>query len=134
MAYSGSSDSDISLPAAADLSAYQYHFMMVDASGYGTVALAATSRIVGVLQNKPEAVGDPCQIRIAGISKIVGGAALAEGECLTSTPIDATTGSACGFGTAAAATSIGCFIGGIVLTATGASADIGEILVTRYQI
>ena len=134
MAYGGGDYIDISLPAAADLSTYQYKFMTVDANGRGTVASAATTRILGILQNKPGAVDAPARIRTAGISKLVGGAALAEGDCLTSTPIDATSGSANGMGTAAAATSIGCFIGAIALAATGGSADIADVLLTRYQI
>ena len=133
MAYSGDGI-DITLPAAADLSTYQYKFMTVDANGRGTVTSAATTPIVGILQNKPSATDSPARIRIAGISKLVGGAALNEGERLTSTVIDATSGSANGMGTVAAATSIGVYIGAICLAATGGSADIADVLVTRYQI
>ncbi len=135
MAYGGANNgSDITLPAAANLSTYQYKFMTVDANGRGTVCSAATTPVVGILQNKPSAVDEPARIRVAGISKLVGGAALNEGERLCSTVIDATSGSANGMGTVAAATSIGVFIGAICLAATGASADLADVLVTRYQI
>ncbi len=135
MAYGGGDGIDITLPAAADLSVYQYRFMTVDANGRGTPCSAATTRIIGILQNKPAAADVGARIRVAGISKMLAGAALNEGDCLTSTPVNATDGtSALGFGTAAAATSIGAFVGAITLVSCGASADITDVLLTRYQI
>lgn len=132
MAYGGGDYIDISLPAAADLSNYQYRFMTVDANGRGTVCSAATTPVVGILQNKPSAQDSPARIRVSGISKMAAGAALNEADMLASTPIDATSGSANGFGTAAAAGQVGVFVGAICLAACGASTDITDVLVTRF--
>lgn len=134
MAYGGGDYIDITLPAGADLSAYQYHFAAVDASGYGTITSAATTPNLGILQNKPSAAGQAARIRVAGISKLVAGAALNEGDMLASTPVDATSGSAHGFGTAAAAGQVGVFVGAICLASCGASADITDVLVTRFVL
>ena len=134
MAYGGGTYEDITLPAAADLSSYQYHFVTVDANGRGTITTAATTPVIGILQNKPSAAEAPARIRVSGISKLAAGAALNEAERVCSTPQDATSLDGHGFGTVAAATSIGVFIGAIVLAACGASADITDLLVTRYQI
>lgn len=132
MAYGGGDYLDITLPAAADLSTYQYKFVKVDANGRGTITANATDPILGILQNKPSVQDAPARIRIAGISKLVGGAALNEGDMLASTVQDATSGSANGMGTAAAAGQVGVFVGAICLAATGGSGDIADVLVTRF--
>ena len=124
MAYGSSSEDDITLPAAADLSAMQYRYITVDANGRGTNCTTAVLPIVGILQNKPSAQDQEARIRHIGISKLVSGAALNEGDMVCS--------NLQGFGTAAAAGQVGVFIGAICLAATGASADIADVLITRY--
>lgn len=134
MAYGGGDHPSITLPAAADLSKYQYRFCMVDANGRGTICAGPTSPNIGILQNKPSSQDEPARIQTGGRSKLAGGAALNEGDWLTSTTLDATSGSANGFGTAAAATSVGVVVGAICLAATGGSTDIADVLITRFVI
>lgn len=113
---------DITLPAAADLSARQFHAVAIDTNGQ--VALSgAAGNVVGILQNKPSAAGQAARVRIAGVSKHRGGAALGEGDRLQS--------NAQGFGTAT--TTDGNEIFATVLTATGGSGDITDVLITRFR-
>jgi|SRR6056297_1937512 len=59
--------------ASADLSSYQYCFVSLDADG--EVELATDGDVViGVLQNKPDAAGEPCEIVVAGLTKVKIGA------------------------------------------------------------
>lgn len=70
----------VSLLAAADLSAKQYHAVKVD--GNGRVALAgAGEAAIGILQNKPTA-GQAATVMVSGISKMVAGAAINEGDLI----------------------------------------------------
>jgi hypothetical protein len=58
----------ISRSAAADLSAHQFKFVQQTTTG---VNLAnATSDVLGVLQDKPAALGRACSVAIAGVSKL----------------------------------------------------------------
>lgn len=67
------------LPAAADHSANQYLFCTCNASGQAALAGAGVTAI-GVIQNKPGAVGRATEIASApGISKVRAGAAVAVG-------------------------------------------------------
>lgn len=126
MAYGGGQYTDITLPASADLSSHQYKFITVDANGRGTICTAATNPIIGILQNKPSAQDEPARIRVQGISKIYGGAALNEGDMVAS--------NLQGFGTAAAAGQVAVQVGGICLAATGGSGEYADVLVTRFVI
>ena len=124
MAYGGGAGDciDITLPAAADLSSYQYKFMTVDANGRGTPATANTAVIAGILQNKPAAADTGARIRVAGISKLVFGAAANEAAFMTANGE--------GFGTPTAVA--GCFTGAVVIAAVGGSADIGDVFVRGF--
>ena len=113
---------DITLPAAGDLSAKQYYAMIVDTTGRATTS-AALGKVIGILQNKPAAAGRPARLRIAGVSKLVGGAALAEQDYVAS--------NAQGFGTAAASLNDEVF--SVVLTQTGGSGDVADILIHRFR-
>ncbi len=73
---------DISLVAAADLSASQYRFVKVDANGKAALA-AAGENAIGVLQDKPVA-GQTATVRLYGISKVMAGAAIAKGAAVAS--------------------------------------------------
>ncbi len=74
----------VSIEAGADLSANQFRAVVVD--GNGQVALAgADVPIAGYLLNKPSAQGDPANVQIGGIAKVlVGtGGATASGVAVT---------------------------------------------------
>lgn len=122
MAYGGGDYLDITLPAAADLSTYQYRFITIDANGRGTVATATTDAVVGILQNKPSAANVPARVRVHGISKHVAGAAQNEGAYL-SPGVE-------GCGTAT--TQAGAIVGAMVLTASGGSGDLNDVLLMRF--
>jgi len=69
------------LEASADLSSYQYHAMQWDA--YGKAALAdASSEVVGILQNQPDAAGKESEIAMIGLSKAVYGDTVTQGAYL----------------------------------------------------
>ncbi len=72
----------ISREASADLSAKQYHFMTINASGLLAAAGAGVS-IDGILQDKPDAANRAGQLGVRGRSKIVVGAAVTAGDDLT---------------------------------------------------
>lgn len=72
---------DESFTAAADLSALQYNPVSLGSSGVSAIA-AATTRAIGVLQNKPLS-GEAAEVRILGRTKAVSdgsGTAIAAGD------------------------------------------------------
>jgi hypothetical protein len=69
------------LEAAADLSANQYYFVKVDATGKAALCAAVTDIPIGVLQNKPTA-GQAATVAYAGTSKILAGVALAPADLI----------------------------------------------------
>lgn len=70
----------ITFQAAADLSAYQFRFVKLDANGQINICNAATDIPIGILQDKPAAQGRAGNVMLDGISKLVGGANLAKGD------------------------------------------------------
>ncbi len=68
----------VSLVAGADLSAKQYTFVKLNSSGEAIAAAAATDIVIGVLQNAPTS-GQEAEVLVIGGTKIVAGAAIAEG-------------------------------------------------------
>lgn len=74
----------VTLVAAADLSAKQYHFVKLDSSGQAAVITANTDRAIGVLQNAPTA-GQEAEVLVVGGTKLVAGEAVAEGAVLSTT-------------------------------------------------
>lgn len=110
---------DITRPAAADLSTYQFRLMAVDANGRATAAVAVTDPIIGILQNKPAGADQAAVIRIAGVSKCAFGAAVNEGAWIT-----------CGVeGYGTATTTANDVIVGMALHAPGGSGDVQDLLV-----
>lgn len=73
----------ISLPAAADLSAKQFHFVKVDSSGNAAATAAVTDNPVGVLQNNPDTAGYECTVAIDGVSKVEAGGSITAGDLIT---------------------------------------------------
>lgn len=112
MAYEGSLRTIPGQIASADLSAKQFYFVDIGASGaavIGTEGIAAD----GVLQNKPAAAGRAATIASGGVSKVVAGAAITKGAHVMSSSA----------GKAITATS-GKTILGTALEAAGADGDI----------
>ena len=68
----------VSLVAAADLSAKQYHFVKLDSDGKAAAVTATTDKAIGILQNDPTA-GQEAEVLVVGGSKLVCGAAVTEG-------------------------------------------------------
>lgn len=125
MPYDSGNVIDITMPAAADLSDYQYRILAIDANGRATIAVDPQAvSIIGVLQNKPSAADAAARIRVLGESKMVFGAAADEGAYITANPQ--------GFGTAT--TTDHDQTVGRVLHAPGGSGNIQDILVylVRY--
>lgn len=107
------------LEASGDLSADQFRFMTVDASGQAERAGAGVSAL-GVLQDKPAAAGRAASVSKPGsTTKVVAGAAVAAGADVTS---DASG--------RAVTSSSGNYIAGKARTA---AANAGE-LITLYQV
>jgi hypothetical protein len=76
MAYEFSNYSvKVTLVAAADLSAKQYHFVKLNASGEAAAIAAITDIPIGVLQNAPLA-GQEAEVLIVGGTKLVAGEAV----------------------------------------------------------
>jgi len=74
---------NVSLRASGDLSAYQFRFVKLNASGQ--VVLAGDGEwAIGVLQNKPTAAGQGATVAISGISKAVAGGTLTPGNAVAS--------------------------------------------------
>lgn len=69
----------VTVPASADLSASQYLFAFIDSNGNAAIRVTQGADVVGVLQNKPAALGRPAQIGYAGITKVVAGGTVTAG-------------------------------------------------------
>ena len=69
---------DETIPASADLSANQFLFHVIDASG--ELALAGDGDLAFALQNKPDAAGVGGAVRVLGITEYVAGAAVTGGD------------------------------------------------------
>ena len=120
MAYEGEG-LDISIPAASDLSSYQYHFVQIDANGRVALTTAITDVPLGILQNKPSAADVPARIRVSGRSKLAMNQSCSEGTVVTSNTQ--------GFGVPGGGTAaVGCFVRGITLLSCGGSGDITDVL------
>lgn len=71
-----------SFPTSTDLSGNQYHIVDLDTSGNLVIA-GAGARGIGVLVDTPKA-GQSGSVVIAGITKVVAGAAIAAGDYISS--------------------------------------------------
>lgn len=78
MAFEAPGASEFSFEAGADLSALQFHFVKLNASGQVVAVAAGTDKVIGILQNKPIA-GEAATVWMAGISKLKVSAAIAAG-------------------------------------------------------
>ena len=110
---------DITLVAGADLSALQYHFIMLDADGKA-VKCTANKVSIGILQNTPESE-KAARVRVLGTSKLVMNEAVDEAEAITST--DTGAGEVVDLADE--------YAGAIDLEAATAQNDIVEVLITH---
>jgi len=74
----------ITLVAASDLSAKQYHFVKLDTNGKAAAIAANTDRPIGVLQNAPTA-GQEAEVLVVGGTKLVTSESADEGTVLSTT-------------------------------------------------
>lgn len=69
------------------LSASQFRFVQMGTTLAGEVIRAATAGqrgLIGVLQDKPAAVGDPCKVCGGGVTKVEAGVAITKGAAIMS--------------------------------------------------
>jgi hypothetical protein len=66
----------ITRPAAADLSASLYHFVELDSSGNVAINNTLGELSIGVLNNKPTALGQAAEVQVEGVAKVVAGATI----------------------------------------------------------
>jgi len=106
----------VTLVAAADLSAKQYTFVKLNSSGEAAAASAATDIPIGVLQNAPTA-GAEAEVLVVGGTKIVAGAAIAEGAQIGTSSAGKAVALVAGTDTTK-------YVAGTLLTESGADANI----------
>lgn len=73
---------DITLPAAADLSANQFFFVTLNSSGQAALATSLGERVIGVNQDDPLS-GEGALVRVEGITKVVLGGTVTVDDRLT---------------------------------------------------
>ncbi len=69
-----------SFEASADLSTGYFRFVKLDANGRIATCNAVADKPIGVLQNKPSALGQEASVMIIGITKVESNAALNEAD------------------------------------------------------
>lgn len=106
----------VTLVAGADLSAAQYKFVKLNASGQVVVCSGATDLPIGVLQNDP-ASGAEAEVLVVGGTKILAGAAIGEGAQIG-------TSSAGKAAALVAGTDTTKYVAGTLLTESGADGEI----------
>lgn len=77
--------------APANPSALQYRFVKVTGEHKAGLVTAAADVTVGVLQNKPQAVGDAATVAVFGISNVEAAGAVAAGATVTSDAVGRAT-------------------------------------------
>ena len=125
---------DITLLAAADLSAKQFYAVKVDSNGKAALA-GAGEHAIGVLQNKPTS-GNAATVRISGATKMVASAAIAAGAVVAATAAGkSVTATKASTNTSDAGVAADALVGsnvlGVALTAAGADLDVHEVCITH---
>lgn len=75
---------EISLPANADLRAYQFRAVKSVTGGKVALADGTTVPLIGVLGNKPSAAGQAAAVGIDGVCQMEAGTTVAVGDMITS--------------------------------------------------
>lgn len=112
----------LSFKAAADLSTKQYYAMYISAANTVNTA-GANAKVIGVLQNKPDAANETALVRVLGTTKVVAGEAIDRGKYVTATSA----------GLAEVADAASEHVFGYTLEASTASGDVIEILLTCFE-
>lgn len=126
---------DVTRDAAADLSTKQ--FFIVKRSGAGQINVAAAGeQCYGVLQDKPNAAGRSGSVRVYGVTKVVAGAAITEGDPIASDAAGKAKAAVTGrtnTSDAGAANDalIGSYVLGIALEPAAADGDVISMLITH---
>lgn len=66
--------------ASGDLSSKQFYFVKLDTNGQIAACAAVTDNPIGILQDKPAAIGRAATVMVWGVSKVSADAALALGD------------------------------------------------------
>ena len=70
----------ITLEAAADYSTKQFFFVDVDSNGRAILVASAGANAIGVLMNKPDALGKAAEVAVSGVVKVEAGGTVTAGE------------------------------------------------------
>lgn len=73
---------NLSVEAAADLTASYNKFVKLDTNGRAAAVAAATDKPFGILLNKPSALGQTAEVGHIGVYKVQGDADLAKGDLI----------------------------------------------------
>ena len=114
----------ITLLAAADLSAQQFRFVRMTATGINITTSAVGQVAIGVLQDKPSALNTPGSVMLDGGTKMVAGAAVAAGDNVTSD----------GTGRAIATTTVGNQVHGVCVEGAAAAGNIITVILHSTQL
>ena len=119
MAYQNVSHHSLSLVAAADLSAKQFHAVTVNSAGRAAIA-DADDQVIGIVQNNP-ASGQAATVAFGGVSKAAAGGNITAGNRVTANAS----------GQIVAAANAGDSVIGVALTG-GASGEIISVLLAPF--
>lgn len=72
---------NITLVAAVDLTAKQYHAVKLDSNGKATAITVAGEDAIGILQI-PAIAGEAATVMVSGVTKAIYGAAVTAGQCV----------------------------------------------------
>lgn len=76
----------ITVPASGDLSSHLGKFVAVDSNGNAVLASVLGQHVLGVLQNKPTALGQAAEVAVVGsVAKVIAGASITAGAKVTTT-------------------------------------------------
>ncbi len=114
---------EISKPAAADLSTYQYRAVLI-ASNRVNIATGTASKIIGILQNKPAGTAHAARVAVGGVSKMIASASITSGDWVSSN----------GEGMGVAATGATSQVVGRALESASGSLSIFEVLIQPHQL
>lgn len=116
------SKTTVTFPASADLSANQFKFGSLNASGQIALTAGLGAIVTGVIENRPTAAGQATEVACDGIVKVISSGAITPGAEVAST--------AAGLAIAAVSTN---FVFGTYCGLVAAAAnDIIPILVDKY--